>query len=426
MPLAESELEAQPSPARPSQSCRCPVQVFGTQPKSCSHSLAAVELSGRSRSRREWGCSAIGVAGFRTVSSRRRLEKPCLLEESPSFFPLPIPSPQPARRWPGSFRREAAHPLLAVSAPHPVNLIFPLTTAPILASAGLRAPSRSIPQAAQLPFVRDERSVRPVLRATPSLAMPRLQVVAERSALTPASTMTLAPQAASRRAEPVSAGPLEVRAAPVQRGLPPMDLVVSGTAPLQSHRPCLEPRVLSVDVQRDAVAGKPMQGAGWSFTPAAPQLEAACTPSDVTARRSAAANLHAPALAAAPAPAARSNESQRLDFSVPKPRLLGLGSLVPRLALRRLEALQREVRGLDVAPCPVSGIEAPAPMGNSMLPALASLFRYGKPVQRISPMPLVGEGLAAQNRPARPLAYAALPIRPPLPVLLDGRFPAHY
>jgi hypothetical protein len=71
-----------------------------------------------------------------------------------------------------------------------------------------------------------------------------------------------------------------------------------------------------------------------------------------------------------------------------------------------------------VAPCPVSGFEAPAPMGHSMLPALASLFRYGKPAQRISPMALVGEGLAAQNRPARPLAYTTLPMRPPRPVLL--------
>jgi hypothetical protein len=100
--------------------------------------------------------------------------------------------------------------------------------------------------------------------------------------------------------------------------------------------------------------------------------------------------------------------------------MLGLGTLAPQLALRRVDALKHKVCGLDVAPCPVSGIEAPAPMGNSMLPALASLFRYGKPVQRISPMPLVGEGMAAQNRPARPLAYMSLPMRPPRPLLLKG------
>ena len=164
---------------------------------------------------------------------------------------------------------------------------------------------------------------------------------------------------------------------------------------------------------------KPMQGADWSFTPAAPHLEAAC------AQATHGASL-APRICTRPL--SRRRERPQPGVTSPSswtsafrgPRLLGLGSLVPRLALRRVDALQREVGGLDVAPCPVSGIEAPAPMGNSMLPALASLFRYGKPVQRISPMPLVGEGLAAQNRPARPLAYAALPIRPPLPVLLDG------
>ncbi len=345
--------------------------------------------------------------------------KQCLLEESPSFFPLPRPSPQPAAEMARIVPAPARASVLAVSAPNPAALNLPPTTAPILASAGLRELSRSIPQAAQLPFVRDERSVLPVLRATPSPAMPRLQVVAERSALTPASTIALAPQAASPRTEPVSAGPLEVRAAAVLRGFPSIDLVVPATAPLQSHRPCLEPRVLSVDVRRDAAAGKPMQGADWSFTPAAPQLEAACTqPTQGASLR--AAHLHAPSLAAARGPAARKSESQRLDFSVPALRLLGLGTLAPRLALRRVDALKHELGGLDVAPCPVSCIEVPAPMGNSMLPALASLFRYGKPVQRISPMPLVGEGLAAQNRPARPLAYMTLPIRPRRPVLLDG------
>lgn len=415
---AESELEAKPnpcvriSPAVPTPGFRNPAEEL-------------LALSGSSRF--PWPPPQPIPAKVGLLSHRScRLPdsfipapawKPCLLDESPSFFPLPRPSPQPAEEMARIVRAHAS--VLAVSAPNHAAVILPPTTAPILTSAGLLEPSRCVPQAAQLPFVRDERSVLPVFHATSSLAMPRLEVVVERSALTSASTMAVAPQAASPREEPVSACPLEVQAAPVHRGVPPTDRVLSGTALFQSHRPCLKPRVLSVDVRRDAAAGKPMQGADWSFTPAAPHLEAACTqPTHGTSPG--AAFLPAPSLAAARGRAAGSREPQRLDFSVPGLRLLGLATLAPRLALRRVDILKHEVGGLDVASCPVSGIEAAAPMGNSMLPALASLFRYGKPVQRISPMPLVGEGLGAQNRPARPLAYMALPIRPPQPVVLNG------
>ena len=416
--LAEPGLEAQPSPA---------VQVSPAVASPSFWNPAEELLSLFGGSRIPWPQpipEEVGLLGHQSCRFPDSLIpmpawKPCLLEESPSFFPLPRPSWQPAAEMARIVPAPARASLLAVSAPTLAALVLPPTTALTLASAGLRAPSRSIPQAAQLPFVRDERSVFPVLRATPSPAMPRLQVVVERSALTPASTIALAPLAACSKTEPVSADPLSVRAAPVHRGLSPIDLVGSGTAPLQSHRPCLEPRVLSVDVRRDAAAGKSMQGADWSFTPAAPHLEAACAPRSQGASL-AAACLHAPSLSAVRGPAARSSECQRLDFSVPGLRLLGLGTLAPRLALRRLDVLKHEVSGLDVAPCPVSGIETPVPMGNSMLPALASLFRYGKPVQRISPMPLVGEGLGAQNRPAQPLAFMPLPIRPPRPVLLAG------
>jgi hypothetical protein len=346
--------------------------------------------------------------------------KPRFLEESPNFLPLPRPSPQLAAEVARIVPVPTHASVLAVSASNLAALVLPPTTAPILASAGLRAPSRSIPQAAQLPFVRDERSVRPLLPATPSLAIPRLEVVVERSALTSTSPMAVAPQVASARAEPVSARPVEVRAAPMHRGRRPTDRVLPETAPFQSHKPCWEPRVLSVDVRPDAAACRPMQGADWNFTPVAPHLAAAACPLPANGASLGAARLQAPSLGVAGGLAARSREPQRLDFSVPGLRLLGLGTLAPRLALRRVDALKHEVGGLDVAPCPVSGGEALAPMGNSMLPALASLFRYGKPVQKISPMPLAGEGLGAQDRPARPLAYATLPIRPPQPVVLNG------
>ena len=313
--------------------------------------------------------------------------KPRFLEESPSFRPLPRPSPQPA---PDAARMVPvpAHAFVpAVSASNLAALSLPPTTAPNLASAGRWAPSRLIPRAAQLPFARDERSVRPLLPGTPSVAMPRLEVEVERSALTSTAPMAVAQPAASA---------------------------------FQSHTACLEPRVLSVDVQPDVAAGRPMQGADWSFTPAAPHLTAAVCPLPANGASLGAAWLQAPSLGAAGGLAVRNREPQRLDFSVPGLRLPGLGTLAPRLALRRVDALKHDMGGLDVAPCPVSSGEALAPMGNSMLPALASLFRYGKPVQRISPMPLASDGLAAQDRPARPLAYATLPLRPPQPVVLNG------
>jgi hypothetical protein len=164
-----------------------------------------------------------------------------------------------------------------------------------------------------------------------------------------------------------------------------------------------------------------MQGAEWYFTPAAPHLAAAARSLPTNGASLGAARLQAPSPEAASGVADRTREPQRLDFSLPGLRLLGLGTLAPRLALKRVDALRHELGGLDVAACPVSGGEALAPMGNSMLPALASLFRYGKPAQKISPMPLVSEGLAAQDRPARPLAYSTLPLRPPQPVVLNGK-----
>ena len=346
--------------------------------------------------------------------------KPCFLEESPSFFPLPRLSPQPAAEMARIAPAQSHASVLSVSASNLAALILPPTTAPILTSAGRLEPSRFIPRAAQLPFVRDERSVCPLLHAIPSLAMPRLEVVAERSALTAPSPMAVAPQVAFAKAKPVSERPQEGRAAPVRRGRRQADRVLTETAPSQSGRPCLEPRALSMNAQPDLAACKPMPGAEWNFTPAAPHLAAAACPLPTNGVSLGAARLQTPFPSAASGVAARSREPQRLDFSVPGLRLLGLDTLAPRLALRRVDALKHELGGLDMAPFPVSGAETLAPMGNSMLPALASLFRYGRPVQKISPMPLVNEGLAAQDRPARPLAYATLPLRPPQPVVLNG------
>jgi hypothetical protein len=346
--------------------------------------------------------------------------KPCFFEESPSFFPLPRPSPQPAAEMARMVPAPARASVLSVSASKLAALILSPTTAPILASAGRLEPSRSIPRAAPLPIARDERSVRPLLQATPSLAMPRLEVVVERSALTATWPMVVAPQVASARAKPVSERPRDVRAAPVPRGRRQADRALAESAPFPSHQPYLEPRALSVDARPDAAASQPMQGAEWNFTPPSPHLAAAACRLPANGASLGAARLQTPTPGAARGLEERSREPQRLDFSLPGLRLLGLGTLAPLLALRPVDALKHEVGGLDVTPSPVSGGEALAPMGNSMLPALASLFRYGKPVQKISPMPLAGEGLAAQDRPARPLAYATLPLRPPQPVVLNG------
>jgi hypothetical protein len=420
---AESELEAEPVPI---------VEIRPAVPTPGFVNPADELLAMSGGSRIPWPQPISAKVGLLRYRSCRLPDsfipapawKPCFLEESPSFFPLPRPSPQPAPEAARIVPVPSHACALGVWSSNLAALSLPPTTVPILASAGCWAPSRSIPRSAPLPFVRDERSVCPLLLATPSLAIPRLEVVVERSALTSTAPMTVAmavaPQVVFAKAKPVAARPLEVRAAPLHRGRRQADEVLSGTAPSQSHKPCLEPRVLSVDVRPDAAARKPMQGADWSFTPAAPHLAAAACPLPANGTSLGAARLQAPSPSAARGLAAGSREPQRLDFSVPGLRLLGLGELAPRLALKRVDALRHEVGGLDVAPSPVSGGETPAPMGNSMLPALASLFRYGKPVQKVSPMPLAGEGLAAQDRPARPLAYSTLALRPPRPVVLNG------
>jgi hypothetical protein len=115
---------------------------------------------------------------------------------------------------------------------------------------------------------------------------------------------------------------------------------------------------------------------------------------------------------AVPAHSVIAGEGRPAWFTEPALRKPVLGAAPDRLALRPEEAIREEILGADVADAP-AGIPVGPSLGSlSVLPALASLFRYGRPARSVAPLPHVKEGLSLspRNRLAAAAAYMELPL----------------
>jgi hypothetical protein len=88
--------------------------------------------------------------------------------------------------------------------------------------------------------------------------------------------------------------------------------------------------------------------------------------------------------------------------------------------LQSVEAKAEEVAGADVTLAPM-GVPGPAGLGaSSVLPALASLFRFGRPISAAHPLPLVTDRIAMQDRPGLSVAYRELPMPVPRIAAIRG------
>ncbi len=196
-----------------------------------------------------------------------------------------------------------------------------------------------------------------------------------------------------------------------------------------------------------AVANSP-EPLGWSFSPVMPRLgpvllaasfsPAPAAPSEarqvdtpfrpmaspaVALSRSAAPSIAPLGLAALaslsplaipPRPAACARRlapgADALAFPAPATRLLKLGVAADRLVLKASDTVREEVLGSDMASDPVGDAVKPSLGPGAVLPALASLFRYGRPSRAATTLPHVTEGINPHNRLAFPVAYRELPM----------------
>ncbi len=99
-----------------------------------------------------------------------------------------------------------------------------------------------------------------------------------------------------------------------------------------------------------------------------------------------------------------------VSFAVPRLRIPVLRAAPDKLALKAEDAIGEEIFGADIADVPVGAPLASHLGAASMLPALASLFRYGRPAQAAAPLPHMTEGLSPRNRLSLPAAYMELPM----------------
>jgi hypothetical protein len=122
---------------------------------------------------------------------------------------------------------------------------------------------------------------------------------------------------------------------------------------------------------------------------------------------------------AVPAAAATAAESAPVSFAAPLLRKPRVSAAPDRLALAARGAIREEVFGADVADAPADVPVSPSLGALSVLPALASLFRYGRPARPAAPLPHMAEnlGLSPRNRRPASAAYMELPMPAQRPVV---------
>jgi hypothetical protein len=238
---------------------------------------------------------------------------------------------------------------------------------------------------------------------------------AEEPTLRPASVLALRlpaslplPAAHAFQAEPLVFHSQVVRRLPAALQLSVLDAPVATSTGIVSHSPCTRPLALPLSAQAATGCCVPMSGTAWHPWTVQPVLSVtSCSPALDANLVAAAPRIAAPR--AVPAAAlARGVEPQAL--AAPRMRMPVLRVTPVSLTLRAEDSVVEEVPGTDLSADLAAGASDLDLVSTSLLPALASLFKYGRTGRAAQPMPPVVEGIAPQNRPGILVACTELPM----------------
>jgi len=330
--------------------------------------------------------------------------------------------------------------------------------------AGLLPPQGFQPSSKTMPIRRESSPAGPFFQFYTALMAPAMPALGWEGTLAHASARPLpVPATACSKgsvlvpADPMVFSPPLVTSPLADFELSPIDLPMEALGTALSYKPSGEPLLLPPRLQETAAARIPTNGAAYCSPTLMPSLPAAPPAPDLcaslpwarhTAPAAALASLPTVKLAGGqeplPWPAAPVTLRLRLELPVPfetahpapvavppQPlgcaskaapcagalafvapdlRRLGLSMASDRLALRAGEKVREEVLGAEMSSDPASGAVKPSLGAGSVLPALASLFRYGRGSRSVPALPHVTEGLNPHNRLAFPVAYRELPM----------------
>lgn len=180
---------------------------------------------------------------------------------------------------------------------------------------------------------------------------------------------------------------------------------------LRSHRPCLEPRRVTVAARSLASSPLPVEAVGLQ----SPRwvLPQTAGPQPVLAAR---LRTRGPCPLNAPAPAARTMASTAaipLAFDSPPLRKPTLSPVTGRPVPKEAPPAAQTLAGKLLPAEPLSAGAAPGLGASALLPALASLFRYGHAQDAPLPEPKPAHRVTAHNRRSTPIAFGAAPFPPP-------------
>lgn len=180
---------------------------------------------------------------------------------------------------------------------------------------------------------------------------------------------------------------------------------------VRSHRPYLVARGLRLEARPPAAVLLGAESSGWRSSNVV--LPRAAGPHPVLATGLRTGGLYG--VVAAPVAARRiaREEAEPQAFPAPvlkRPQILPLASRPAPLPARPAGGF---VAGKTMAAKPISSGPSPGLTANALLPALASLFRYGQAPSAPAPAPKPGPPVAAHNRPYKPLAFGASPFPAP-------------
>ena len=180
---------------------------------------------------------------------------------------------------------------------------------------------------------------------------------------------------------------------------------------LRSHKPCLEPRRVSLAARSLPSSPLLVESIGWQ----APRwvLPQAAGPQPVLVAR---LRARGPCQLDAPAPAARTMASAAhtpLAFDSPPLRKPALTPVTGRPAPKEAPPAAQAPAGKMLPAKPLGAASAPGFGASALLPALASLFRYGQVPGTPLSEPKPAQRVAARDRRCSPIAFGASPFAPP-------------
>ncbi|MGQ9634798.1 MAG: hypothetical protein ACUVXB_11210 [Bryobacteraceae bacterium] len=180
---------------------------------------------------------------------------------------------------------------------------------------------------------------------------------------------------------------------------------------LRSHRPCLEPRRVTVAAR--SLASSPLLVEAVGLQSPRWVLPQTAGPQPILAAR---LRTRGPCQLDASAPAARTMASAAaipLAFDSPPLRKPALSPITGRPTPKEAPPAAQTLAGKPLPAKPLSAAAAPSLGASALLPALASLFRYGRAQGTPFLEPRQAHRVTAHNRRSTPIAFGASPFSPP-------------